>query len=67
MERWNSSAATFQEDTRIDGFIEDIINTCRKWGLSISHEDVQGAFIVEAFNEASNDWLREASIGRSVA
>jgi hypothetical protein len=41
-------------------FLEDIVAVYKKHGLSISHEDSGGAFIVEEYKEYNIEWLYEA-------
>ena len=43
-------------------FFDEIEAVCRKYELSISHEDGQGAFLIEPFNEDNIKWFREAGI-----
>lgn len=40
-------------------FIEDIIAVCKKHKLSISHEDVGGAFVIHKFNDYDVEWLKQ--------
>lgn len=42
-------------------FFEDIEAICRKHGMSIAHQDHEGAFIIEKFNPDNIKWLRAAS------
>jgi hypothetical protein len=49
----------------IDAFIAEIEAVCKKHGLGISHEDVHGAFVIEAYNEDSG-WLEAAVDGRQL-
>lgn len=49
----------------VDAFLEDVIEVCLKHGMSISHEDGHGAFIVENAKETNFAWLRAASVDRS--
>jgi hypothetical protein len=51
---------------QVDNFLQEIASICRKHGFSISHEDTQGAFVIEAYDETYNDWLMAASVGKSV-
>jgi hypothetical protein len=44
-------------------FINDIDEVCKKYGLSISHEDGHGAFIIEEYDEHNIKWLRDATKG----
>jgi hypothetical protein len=43
-------------------FIEDVKKACKKHGLSISHEDGWGAFIIETYLESNIEWLEGAKI-----
>ena len=57
-------------DCKTDGFIEsptDMISflneieiVSKKYRLSISHEDVHGAFVIQSYNESNIKWLRAA-------
>lgn len=46
---------------RMKDFLDEIHSVCMKHGLSISHEDGHGAFIIEDYNERNIDWLFDAS------
>lgn len=50
----------------VDAFLDEIEVVCRKHGMSISHEDGHGAFIVERFHEFFVEWLRNADDARAV-
>ena len=43
-------------------FLEEIEQVCRKHNLSISHEDGQGRFIIEKFNERLMEILKDPGI-----
>ena len=45
----------------INNFIKEIINICRKYNISISHQD-QGAFILLSYDEEDSNTLRNAEI-----
>ena len=49
-------------EKRIEDFLKEITDVCKKYGISISHEDSQGTFILEDYNEYDIDWLKEASV-----
>ena len=49
------------ESQAVDVFLAEIIEVCRKHGMSISHDDGQGAFRVVRFNDADSDWLMFAA------
>lgn len=46
---------------QIQNFLNDIEEVCKKHGLSISHEDGHGGFMIEEFDEELMDWLNEAT------
>jgi hypothetical protein len=64
--RWIGKDREMKETPNIDKFLEDIGAVCKKHGYSISHEDFQGSFEVEAYSEANRDWLSRASVGDTV-
>jgi len=41
-------------------FINEIIGICRKYNLSLSHEDSQGGFLIEEYKEHNINWLKGA-------
>jgi hypothetical protein len=57
-ERWNVFRGQPVKNPKIDAFLRDVIEVCRRHGLSISHED--GAFMVESFSEDNAKWLMGA-------
>lgn len=60
MKRWVAFRRERAESPRIDRFLDEIERVCRKHGLSIGHEDAEGAFTVGEFNKDALDWIREA-------
>jgi hypothetical protein len=44
-----------------NAFKREILRVCAEHGLSISHEDTHGAFLIEAYNEVLTSWFAEAS------
>ncbi len=59
MKRWNGKE--FAEDSKIDLFLEDVKEVCKKHGLSISHEDWHGCFEIEEYSDKNIKWLFNAS------
>ena len=49
-------------EQQVKDFIDEVIAAYKKHGLSISHEDTQGAFVIQKFSEANVSWLRAAHI-----
>ncbi len=68
MKRWNTridgdaAVDPEMEAPRVDRFLAEITCVCRRFGLSISHEDCQGGFIIKEFNEDTIRWLSNADI-----
>lgn len=58
MFRWDGD--DYSENTKVDAFLEDIKQVCKKHGMSISHEDCQGAFEIENYSELCMEWLAVA-------
>lgn len=62
MKRWVNRKHGFNvSDKRIDAFLSDIFDVCRKHHLSISHEDGHGAFEIDDFIESNLKWLENAN------
>lgn len=40
-------------------FLNEIDNICKKYNLSISHEDGHGAFIIEKYDNYNIRWLKD--------
>lgn len=48
---------------RMKNFLDEIHSVCKRHGLSISHEDGHGSFIIENYDERNIDWLFDAHKG----
>lgn len=59
--RWSTSARNFVHNARIDAFLDEVVAVCRKHGMSISHEDGAGAFVIIPFSENAVAWLEAAT------
>lgn len=55
-----------KDSPRARAFLEAIAALSREHGLSLSHEDGQGAFIVEPLAERNLEWLMDAFDGAGV-
>ena len=61
-ETWNNKTSEFIEtpEKQIQ-FVKEIESICRKYGLSISHEDGYGSFEICNFNQQHIDALKAAN------
>lgn len=63
--RWNMKRRRHEpSDPKVDAFIAEILAVCEKHGMSIGHEDTQGAFIVMDYWGSNVEWLQDAHDGR---
>lgn len=44
----------------MEKFLEDIDLVCKKYNLSISHEDGHGSFVIEEYDDWNIKWLFNA-------
>lgn len=64
---WNSTVGEYIDSVEIDLFIAEITDVCKKHGMSISHEDSHGAFIIDGYMESNIKWLQYAIASDEVA
>lgn len=58
---WDCKKHAFIETPReMQAFLNEIVEVCKRHGLSISHEDYHGAFIIERYCEDNIEWLTSA-------
>jgi len=50
-----------ERSIKVNDFLKNIIEICKKYGFSIGHEDTQGSFIIEDFKDENITWLNAAS------
>jgi hypothetical protein len=43
-------------------FLDEIEAVCKKYNLSISHEDGWGSFVIDKYSKENIEWLRNAHI-----
>ena len=48
--------------TKAKKFLKEIVKLCEKYELSISHEDKEGAFIIEKYSKSNIEWLKDADL-----
>lgn len=63
MKRWDQNKAEQIEDVQVDCMLEEILAVCRRYGMSLGHEDEHGAFVVyRKHNAHAESWLRSAHV-----
>lgn len=60
--RWNSKNQKFEDNKNVEKFLLEIDKVCKKHKMSISHEDLQGAFIIMPYHKENIKWLMNASV-----
>lgn len=59
---WDRSIGEMREmPERMKVFLEEIDSVCKRHGLSISHEDYHGVFLIEEYDKGNIEWLFGAS------
>jgi len=46
---------------KVEQFKKEIINICKKYELSISHEDCHGGFVIEDYDDINSNWFLSAT------
>jgi hypothetical protein len=59
MMRWSNRGNI--ENPKIDAFLDEIWEVCKRHMLALSHEDCHGSFEIVPFVDADRDWLMNAS------
>ena len=65
MKHWISALSCVVE-VNTDDFYNDLINLYKKYGISISHEDGHGGFILEEYDEFNIQGIKDASVTKEV-
>lgn len=60
---WSTHDREDKECPRAFKFLEELDNLCKAHGISISHEDRQGGFILEPYAPDLSEWMSQASVG----
>ena len=59
---WDKTKKEFVDrPKKMTDFLNEIKDVCKKYNLSISHEDYHGGFIIQNYDESNLEWLFEAS------
>lgn len=58
MKRWSDQGEI--ENPKIDAFLEEIMEVCKRHGLAISHEDAHGGFEIVPLEQGDLPWLMQA-------
>lgn len=62
-EKWDIRNGKFVKTPQnIIDFYNEIDEVCKKYNLSISHEDGHGAFILEEYSKKNIEWLKDSSL-----
>lgn len=59
---WDSRQNKEVESKAADDFINDLMRLYSKHGISISHEDGHGAFVLEPDSETNRNWVKNAHL-----
>lgn len=51
-----------EQNPKVKQFLEEVLAVCRAHGMSLSHEDGHGAFLIEPFSEFNAGWLMDAFV-----
>jgi hypothetical protein len=49
---------------KIKNFFKEYEELCKKYNFSLAHEDCEGGFILEEFNEDNINWVKSAYIDK---
>jgi hypothetical protein len=55
------STVQWRSGSGVQAFLNEIAEVCKRHGMSISHEDQHGSFIIKPFDQYNIDWLNDAT------
>ncbi len=55
-----------RQDPKAEAVIKEVIAVYLKHGMALSHEDTQGAFIVEKMTPELVNWMESAFLGKTL-
>lgn len=65
MKRWDG--AKERDYPEVDAFLDEVLAVCAKHGISISHEDGHGGFIIDEASIGNEEWLNAAAVSPELA
>lgn len=65
-QRYSMSRKEHIVSVRANIFIEKLLELCATHGLILGHEDSQGSFTVELYDQEHEDWIQSAALGEGV-
>lgn len=60
MNRYNTAIGKHVQSDKQDAFIEELIGVCKRYNMSICHEDCHGAFVIQKHAKVHDERLRNA-------
>ena len=64
--RWNIAIGIESQYPIVDSFLKEVELLSEKYGLSLSHEDYHGNFIVTARDPELSSWLSSANVDLTI-
>ncbi len=62
MKFWDCRVKAEKENEKAAAFLKDIVEVYKKHGLSLAHEDHNGSFEIEDYNEDNVYWVMSSDI-----
>lgn len=50
-----------ERNNNIENFFREYEELCKKYDVSLSHEDSQGGFLIDVYDEENIEWVKAAS------
>ncbi len=65
--RWSNKENKEIEAKRVDAFLDEVHQVCKKHGFCIETDDCQGGFVIERYDDEKDfEWLGYASVGTTI-
>ncbi len=62
MERYSIKRGKKVEEENVDKFLQEVVELSKKHGLSISHDDCYGNFVVSKYDHDDIEWILSAQV-----